>query len=743
MNGPPTDPRSALSRPRRVATALALFLLLTTIPVTIAGVSQQESVQNLPETFQTTAPYDGDEGVYTITVYEQDGDGLRVVKKAEESFRFIHRFHWLPIEGEWQQVHEIREFREFGCYLNDVFVSGYLSVLYDAEGRLIGSGSGCDHNENPVVEEAPGWGTRVLTQNKQRLAMNPQGSPGDRGAYFCGDKHVFQQGPVVLEDLGELLTADCRHEGDGKAGENRYEAIAMVDAGPEEALVVEGQMGADESGTTMQWWFVPSLPYPVRVTVDEGHGQVMAYDLDRFHRGEKPVGPPGGSASVDRQPWEFSGPAEEGIDHPFPLSQALQVAEKDPEFEDYRDYLEAHPDAVVQSAYYFYSEDSRKMHEWAIVLSDGSDESWGFRIHKTVSRVTPEFLEHHTGLQGPEKEPAYSYDARSVDGPEWLEPDELPSVPTVASLFDLYETLTGRQANLWGIQPCRSVCDEGGPYVAVGRGEELRNEQWQEGDLFIGSGSEDRQFEDRLILSANGTLMEWDQSVAEDRYGPNVASEPQESSDFERELSAITIDTVIVWRIPVAVAAGSVFTALALAVGYWLSPLAKIGPTMLFSRVQRDKLLKNASRQTIFQMIEARPGIHYKELVRALEQPASTVKYHLDKLVDGGLVTAAPKTGYTCYFIAGKADRRTMQAAACLKSPVARGLLHAAREHPGITGKEVAARLGVAPATVHHHLKRLEGAGLIARDRADGLVGLKVTTVGKRIYTTLRQGASC
>lgn len=742
MNGDAHDPRSALSRPRRLAVALGLFLLLAVIPVTIAGVSQEEAAASLPETFQTTAPHDEDQGVYTVTVYERAGKELRVVQDTEDAFRFMHRFHWLPLEAKWTQVHEVREFREYGCSLNDQFVVGYTSDLYDSKGRSIGYGKGCDHADNPVVSDAPGWGERVISQSQEELTIYKPGELNVTHAQFCGHKHIFQQKPVVLDDLNDLdgvITGYCGQASWLSYAED-FDAIAMVDAGPEDALVVEGTLDPD-GVTTLQLWFVPSLPYPVRVSLDDGDGHITVHDLDRFQRGQAPAPHPGAAVDLERKPWGFSGPAEGGVDHPFPLSAALQVAEEDPEYDDYRDYVESHPDAVVQSADYRYHEDSSKKHEWAIVLSEGGEEYWAPWIEKTVERATPEFLEHHTGVQGPEKEPDYEYSENTIISSPWWDPDDLPHVPTVASLFALYESLTGREANQWGVEKCYNGCD-GEPYVTVGRTVQRESSQWQEGDVYFASGVEKHRFEDRLILAADGSLVGWEQKESQDRYGPNVTSEPKEPSSLNRDVSAMTIDTVVVWRLPVAVAAGSVFTALAVAVGYWLWPLAKIGPTMLFSRVQRDKLLKNPNRQTIHQMIETRPGIHYKQLVRALGQPDGTVKHHLDKLVQGGLVTTAPGAGYTCYFIAGEADRHTRDASSCLKSPVAQGLMQTIQERPGITGKQAAERLGVTPATVHYHLKRMDEAGLLIREREGGGMGLKLTSAGEQVRGTSRRASS-
>jgi predicted transcriptional regulator len=133
----------------------------------------------------------------------------------------------------------------------------------------------------------------------------------------------------------------------------------------------------------------------------------------------------------------------------------------------------------------------------------------------------------------------------------------------------------------------------------------------------------------------------------------------------------------------------------------------------LFSRVRKDALLDNPIRAQIHAAIEAQPGIHALDLVRLVGKGNGTVEHHLRKLVTGDLVTKVQGTGYTCYFVKGSTDRRDMAAAPLLKSPVAQAVLDAARNRPGLPPSVLARELGVAPATISYHLRRLETAGLV------------------------------
>ncbi|MCA1818642.1 MAG: winged helix-turn-helix transcriptional regulator [Thermoplasmatota archaeon] len=201
--------------------------------------------------------------------------------------------------------------------------------------------------------------------------------------------------------------------------------------------------------------------------------------------------------------------------------------------------------------------------------------------------------------------------------------------------------------------------------------------------------------------------------------------------DGFRAVGALEIGAFAWVATPQAAAAG----ALAMLAGaiYWLWPALKAGPLALFSRVRGEDLLKNPLRAEIHQRIEAEPGLHHQALVRALGRAHGTVEHHLRKLVEGGLVARVQGKGYTCYFPKGRLDYRAMAAAPFLKSPVARSILDNVRRKPGIRTGELARALAVAPATIHYHVERLRGAGLIDGALAHGAMRLTATEAGTAV----------
>lgn len=124
-----------------------------------------------------------------------------------------------------------------------------------------------------------------------------------------------------------------------------------------------------------------------------------------------------------------------------------------------------------------------------------------------------------------------------------------------------------------------------------------------------------------------------------------------------------------------------------------------------------------ASRRRIFQTIQEHPGLHFKDLLARVGLAQGTVQYHLQHLMDEGLITVSHDRGFTRYYAEGRLraeDRPLMDA---LRREYGRRILaHLAAEGP-LTTMALASRLGKASSTVSWHLARLAEAGLVDRRR--------------------------
>lgn len=132
----------------------------------------------------------------------------------------------------------------------------------------------------------------------------------------------------------------------------------------------------------------------------------------------------------------------------------------------------------------------------------------------------------------------------------------------------------------------------------------------------------------------------------------------------------------------------------------------------MFSRLDHEKLLENATRARIHAVVAAEPGIHYKEIIRRVDKAHGLVRHHLKVLVAGGVLQERATNGHVCFYLSGAtpADRKS---AGLLRSEVAQSLLERVRSRPGLTVAQLAHEMQVSPQTIRYHLHRFEEAGLI------------------------------
>lgn len=127
--------------------------------------------------------------------------------------------------------------------------------------------------------------------------------------------------------------------------------------------------------------------------------------------------------------------------------------------------------------------------------------------------------------------------------------------------------------------------------------------------------------------------------------------------------------------------------------------------------------LELENRRRIFQTIESHPGLHFRELQSRLGVAHGTLQYHLDRLVDEGLIAVSEDRGFTRYHPKTRLreeDRRLIDA---LRREYGRRILaHLASEGP-LTTQALSARLGRSASTVSWHLARLAENGLVQRER--------------------------
>ncbi|MDK2915853.1 MAG: hypothetical protein PWR25_410 [Euryarchaeota archaeon] len=138
-----------------------------------------------------------------------------------------------------------------------------------------------------------------------------------------------------------------------------------------------------------------------------------------------------------------------------------------------------------------------------------------------------------------------------------------------------------------------------------------------------------------------------------------------------------------------------------------------------YRRVVKNAALEHETRTAIYDHIRAHPGIRLGTLTEDLGVNRGTLRYHLGRLQEFGMVAAVAVGGQTGYF---ENQQRYSELEAKvlihLKNPNTREILFTLLEKPGASRHELAERLGITAASVSWHLRRLSGDGVVLREKS-------------------------
>ncbi|KOX92370.1 winged helix-turn-helix transcriptional regulator [Haloarcula rubripromontorii] len=128
----------------------------------------------------------------------------------------------------------------------------------------------------------------------------------------------------------------------------------------------------------------------------------------------------------------------------------------------------------------------------------------------------------------------------------------------------------------------------------------------------------------------------------------------------------------------------------------------------------------NDTRARIYRHINANPGVHFRELTRALDLATGQVQYHLARL---DCVHSESVNGRTHYYTSSF-DPWERHAIAFLRRETARDVLVALMEYETARPGEVADHLDIARSTLEHHLSGLIEHDIVEKRRSEGRVTL-------------------
>lgn len=139
----------------------------------------------------------------------------------------------------------------------------------------------------------------------------------------------------------------------------------------------------------------------------------------------------------------------------------------------------------------------------------------------------------------------------------------------------------------------------------------------------------------------------------------------------------------------------------------------------LFSRFQGPRVLDNPRRAELNNLVCKRPGITVPDLCNASRLSRNAVLHHLRMLEDQGMIVHRRMGRSTHWFEnGGRYGRERKDAYAVLHDDRTRDVAQFILAHPGSHQGAIGSSLGLSPSVVHWHMKRLEDAALVQRERS-------------------------
>jgi predicted transcriptional regulator len=136
--------------------------------------------------------------------------------------------------------------------------------------------------------------------------------------------------------------------------------------------------------------------------------------------------------------------------------------------------------------------------------------------------------------------------------------------------------------------------------------------------------------------------------------------------------------------------------------------IALIISLIMYSKIKKENLLKNALRNRIFQYITENPGIHYRAILSDLDLPMGVLSYHLNRLEKGQHIKSRQDGMYRRFYI--KSTRTEVK---FFLSEIQESILSVIKENQGISQSKIANKINVSRKVVNYHVNILDQAGLI------------------------------
>ncbi|MCU0852711.1 MAG: winged helix-turn-helix transcriptional regulator [Thermoplasmata archaeon] len=107
------------------------------------------------------------------------------------------------------------------------------------------------------------------------------------------------------------------------------------------------------------------------------------------------------------------------------------------------------------------------------------------------------------------------------------------------------------------------------------------------------------------------------------------------------------------------------------------------------------------------------PGVHFREIQRRTNLSIGVLEYHLNNLVQRGLLTVDKAESFSRYFPGGQIDKGKQRILSALRQEIPRGMMLFLLRKPGATHGELLANFTISGGTLSYHINKLSSMGVI------------------------------
>ncbi len=139
----------------------------------------------------------------------------------------------------------------------------------------------------------------------------------------------------------------------------------------------------------------------------------------------------------------------------------------------------------------------------------------------------------------------------------------------------------------------------------------------------------------------------------------------------------------------------------------------------LYSRITPDDVLDHETRAAAYELLRKQPGLSLGEIAQELEAARSTVRHHVRKLEEAGMVRHVTEGRCRIHYPTGREEEAVTEH--LLRNPKRARIVELLETRP-LSLVELAHVMEANPGSVHFHLNKLTQAGLVERHENGSVV---------------------